>query len=46
MANRIGNYMKNYHTKFINGCTPTALEKKDPEGPILVTYSGSDKEAK
>ena len=38
MANRIGNYMENHHTKLIREAIPTKLEKADPAGRILVTY--------
>ena len=38
MANRIGNYMEKYGTKFIREATPKKLEKPDPNGRILVTY--------
>ena len=38
MANRIGDYMENHHTKFIKEAIPTKLEKADPAGRILVTY--------
>ena len=39
MATRIGKYMVNHGTKFIYGAVPTKLEKPDPEGRILLTYS-------
>lgn len=32
MANRIGDHMKNHGTKFINGATPSKLEKPDENG--------------
>lgn len=38
MADRIGKYMENHHTKFIRGAIPTKLEKPDPAGKIQVTY--------
>jgi len=38
MANRIGAYMENHHTKFIKGTIPQKLERPDPAGRILVTY--------
>lgn len=38
MANRIGQYMEAYGTKFIRGAVPTKLEKPDPAGKILVTW--------
>lgn len=38
MANRIGKYMGDHHTKFIHKATPSKLEKPDPEGKIKVTY--------
>jgi pyruvate/2-oxoglutarate dehydrogenase complex dihydrolipoamide dehydrogenase (E3) component len=39
MANRIGFFMEKNHTKFIQGATPSKLEKPDPVGPIKVTYN-------
>mmetsp|Transcript_5840 Transcript_5840/g.9362 ORF Transcript_5840/g.9362 Transcript_5840/m.9362 type:complete len:425 (-) Transcript_5840:282-1556(-) len=44
MATRIGSYMKAYHTKFIEGATPSKLEKPDPEGKIKVTFKQGDEE--
>lgn len=44
MANRIGTYMKAYHTKFIEKATPSKLEKPDPNGKILVTYQQGDEQ--
>lgn len=44
MANRIGNYMEAYHTKFIRGAVPVKLEKPDPAGKIVVTYKQGDEE--
>lgn len=44
MANKIGFYMEKNHTKFINGATPTKLEKPDPEGRIKVTFKQGDEE--
>jgi len=38
MANKIGFFMEKNHTKFINGATPTKMEKPDPEGRIKVTF--------
>ena len=38
MANRIGSFMENHHTKFIKGAIPTKLEKPDPAGRIIVSY--------
>ena len=38
MANRIGAYMADSHTKFIRSATPSKLEKPNPDGPIKVTY--------
>jgi thioredoxin reductase (NADPH) len=38
IANKIGDYMANHHTKFIHKATPSKLEKPDPNGPVLVTY--------
>jgi thioredoxin reductase (NADPH) len=38
MANRIGQYMENHHTKFIRGAIPVKLEKPDPNGRTIVTY--------
>lgn len=44
MANRIGNYMANYHCKFIRSAVPKKLEKPDPEGKILVTWQEGEEE--
>lgn len=44
MANRIGAFMKDSHTKFIEGATPSKLEKPDPEGKIKVTFKQGDQE--
>lgn len=44
MANRIGTFMKDSHTKFIEGSTPSKLEKPDPEGKIIVTYKQGEQE--
>jgi thioredoxin reductase (NADPH) len=38
MANRIGAFMKDSHTKFVEGATPSKLEKLD-SGKIKVTFS-------
>jgi thioredoxin reductase (NADPH) len=38
MANRIGTYMENHHTKFIKEAIPTRLDKPDPAGRTVVTY--------
>lgn len=38
MANRIGQYMENHHTKFIRGAIPVKLEKPDPNGRTIVSY--------
>jgi len=46
MANRIGQYMSSHHTKFIEGATPSKLERPDAEGPIKVTYKSTDGEEK
>ena len=43
MANRIGQYMEAYGTKFIRGAVPTKLEKPDPAGKILVTWEQDGK---
>ena len=42
MANRIGDYMEGYHTKFIKEAVPTKLEKNDETGKILVSYQQND----
>lgn len=39
MANRIGAHMLGHGTKFINGATPSKLEKPDPAGQIHVTFN-------
>lgn len=44
MAERIGQYMENHHTKFIKEAVPVKLEKPDPEGKILVTYTQGGEE--
>lgn len=44
MANRIGAYMENHHTKFIRGATPSKLERDGENGPITVTYKQGDEE--
>lgn len=44
MANLIGKHMELTHTKFINGATPSKLERPDPAGPIHVTYSHNNEE--
>jgi thioredoxin/glutathione reductase (selenoprotein) len=38
MANRIGKYMENHGTKFIQEATPMKLEKPDPNGKIIVSF--------
>jgi thioredoxin reductase (NADPH) len=38
MANRIGDYMEGYHTKFIKEAVPSKLEKNEETGKIVVTY--------
>ena len=38
MANKIGKYMADHHTKFIHNATPSKLEKPDENGRIKVTY--------
>ena len=42
MATRIGTYMEAHHTKFIQGATPSKLEKPNPDGRIVVTYQQGD----
>jgi len=42
MAERIHQYMKEGHTKFIYKSVPTCLEKPDPNGRIKVTWQSSD----
>jgi thioredoxin reductase (NADPH) len=44
MAERIGNYMEHYGTKFIREAVPVKLEKPDPNGKILVTYNHKGEE--
>jgi thioredoxin reductase (NADPH) len=45
MANRIGAYMEDTHTKFIRGATPSKLERPEgPNGKIQVTYSHGGEE--
>ena len=45
MANRIGAYMADTHTKFIRGATPSKLERPEgPNGKIHVTYSQNGEE--
>ena len=44
MANKIGEYMGNHHTKFIKSATPSKLEKADPEGKIKVTFKQDGEE--
>jgi hypothetical protein len=39
MANRIGKYMDQSGTIFINEATPTKLEKAEKDGQITVTYT-------
>ena len=36
--------MEKNHTRFINGATPSKLERPDPNGRILVTYKQGDEE--
>jgi thioredoxin reductase (NADPH) len=43
MANRIGAYMKDSHTKFIEGATPSKLEKLD-SGKVKVTFDQNGEE--
>lgn len=38
IANKIGDYMANNHTKFIHQAVPSKLEKPDADGKIKVTY--------
>lgn len=42
IAEKIGQYMEAYHTKFIRGAVPVKLEKPDPAGQIHVTYKDSE----
>lgn len=44
MANKIGDFMKDNHTKFINKATPSKLEKPDPAGKIKVTFNQDGEE--
>jgi len=44
LANRIGKYMADHHTKFIHEAVPTKLEKPDPEGKIRVTFTQAGEE--
>jgi len=44
MANLIGQHMTDYHTKFINGATPSKLERAEEGGPITVTYKDAEGE--
>jgi len=45
MANRIGAYMADHHTKFIRGATPAKLERPEgPNGKIHVTYNQDGEE--
>ena len=39
IANKIGQFMQDHHTKFINSAVPTKMEKEDPNGRIKVTYT-------
>ena len=39
MAKLIGDHMAMYHTKFINGATPSRLERAEEGGPITVFYN-------
>lgn len=38
MAQKIGKYMGDHHTKFIHNATPSKLEKPDEAGRIKVTF--------
>ena len=38
IAEKIGEYMANHHTKFIKSAVPTKMEKPDPNGRIKVYY--------
>jgi thioredoxin reductase (NADPH) len=38
MANKIGKYMEDHHTKFIRNSVPSKMEKPDENGRIKVTY--------
>lgn len=44
MAALIGEHMKMYHTKFIQGAVPVKLEKPDPNGQVLVTFRDGEGE--
>ena len=44
MANLIGEYMTNNHTKFIQSATPTSLTREEEDGPITVTYNSPEGE--
>ena len=44
MANLIGEYMTNNHTKFIQSATPTSLSRAEEGGPITVTYNSPEGE--
>lgn len=44
MASLIGQHMADYHTKFINGATPSKLERTEEGGPITVTYKDAEGE--
>lgn len=47
IAEKIGTYMQDHHTKFVREAVPTKLERADPNGPIKVTYlqKGEEKTA-
>ena len=44
MANLIGEYMTNNHTKFIQSATPSSLSRAEEGGPITVTYNSPEGE--
>lgn len=44
MAQKIGFFMEKNHTKFIQGATPSKLEKPDPNGQIHVTFNQGGEE--
>lgn len=44
MASLIGSHMADYHTKFINGATPSKLERAEEGGPVTVTYKDAEGE--
>ena len=44
IANKIGKYMSDHHTKFINEAVPTKLEKPDADGKIKVTFNQGGEE--